>query len=60
MTQEEMRKVEDVIFRRMDDKREAARTVLCIRQELKVSSAASRPGYAGSFGGAAYVSKLKA
>lgn len=59
MTREEMRKVENIIYRHMEDQREAARTVLQIRQELHVGEDASRPGYAGSGGGAAYVKKHK-
>lgn len=60
MTREELRKVEDIIFRHMDDRQEAARTVLSIRQELKMGEDASRPGYAGSGGGVAYGYKGKA
>lgn len=52
MTREEMRKVENVIYRYMDDQRAAARAVLEIRQQLRVSDDASRPGYKGSGGGA--------
>ena len=59
MTREEMWKVENIIYRHMEDQREAARTVLDIRQALHVSEDASRPGYAGSGGGAAYVAGYK-
>lgn len=58
MTREEMRKVENIIYRHMEDPREAARCVVRIRQELHVGEDASRPGYAGS-GGGAYVAGKK-
>ena len=58
MTREEMRKVENIIYRHMEDPREATRCVIHIRQELHVGEDASRPGYAGS-GGGAYVAGKK-
>lgn len=60
MTREELKKVEDIIYRYVYDQRQAARAVLSVRQELKVGVDASRPGYAGSGGGMAYVSQRKA
>ncbi len=59
MTREEMRKIENIIYRHMEDQREAARTVLQLRKELHVETDASRPGYAGSGGGTAYVTRNK-
>lgn len=58
MTREEMQKVEDILFARMYDQREAARTALEIRRELRVHVDASRPGYAGGAGGA-YASRIQ-
>lgn len=52
MTRDEMRKVANIIYRHMDDQREAERCVIRIRQELKVDEDPSRPGYAGHAGGA--------
>lgn len=57
MTREEMQKIEDVIFQQMQDKSAAARCVIEIRRAVGVSEGASRPGYAGSSGGAAYVTR---
>ena len=59
MTREEMRKVENIIYRHMADQREATRCVIQIRQELHVGEDASRPGYAGSGGGEAYVQEYQ-
>lgn len=43
MTREELQKIEDIIFRHMHDKGEAARTVLEIRQTVGRRMDASRP-----------------
>ena len=57
MTVEEMQKIEEVVFQHMEDQREAARCVMEIRRAVGIQMGASRPGYTGSSGGAAYVTR---
>ena len=57
MTRDEMSKVENIVFAHMENQSKAARCVIEIRRALGMREDASRPGYAGSAGGAAYVAK---